>query len=217
MSEAAIPMLCLHLTQRSADVALGVPYNIAGYALLLELFSRITGIRPGLFGHTMIDAHVYTAKADGSMASTTGARPAHAAPRTPQALPRLTIDPAIKSLDDLKPLLQADTETAMKHFVLTGYENRTRGSRSRSRSSGDRGELRMRGMIFAISPERVIGVKGQIPWRHPGDQRRFKQVTLGTTVIMGRATFDENGRPLPGRRNIVVTGRPLEVPGVEIA
>ncbi len=117
------PMLCLHLTQRSADVALGVPYNIAGYALLLELFSRITGIRPGLFGHTMIDAHVYTAKADGSMAEydhVPGLRTQLT--RMPRALPRLTIDPAIKSLDDLKPLLEADTETVMKHFVLTGYE-----------------------------------------------------------------------------------------------
>jgi dihydrofolate reductase len=72
-------------------------------------------------------------------------------------------------------------------------------------------------MIFAISPERVIGVGGKIPWRHPGDMRRFKQVTMGSTVIMGRATFDENGRPLPGRRNIVVTSRPLDVPGVEVA
>jgi dihydrofolate reductase len=72
-------------------------------------------------------------------------------------------------------------------------------------------------MIFAISPERVIGVGGKIPWRHPGDMRRFKQVTLGSTVIMGRATFDENGRPLPGRRNIVVTSRPLDVAGVEVA
>src|SRR5271170_1901691 len=75
----------------------------------------------------------------------------------------------------------------------------------------------MRGMIFAMSPDRVIGLDGKIPWRHPGDMRRFKRVTLGTTVIMGRATFDESGRPLPGRRNIVVTSRPLEVPGVEVA
>jgi dihydrofolate reductase len=75
----------------------------------------------------------------------------------------------------------------------------------------------MRGMIFAMSPERIIGLDGRIPWRHPGDQRRFKKVTLGSTVIMGRATFDENGRPLPGRRNIVVTSRPLDVPGVEVA
>ncbi len=75
----------------------------------------------------------------------------------------------------------------------------------------------MRGMIFAMSPERVIGLDGKIPWRHPGDQRRFKKVTLGSTIIMGRATFDENGRPLPGRRNIVVTSRALDVPGVEVA
>jgi thymidylate synthase len=117
------PMLCLHLTQRSADVALGVPYNIAGYALLLELFSRFTGIRPGLFGHTMIDAHVYTAKADGSMAEydhVPGLRTQLT--REPRPLPRLAIDPAIRSLDDLKPLLQADTEAVMKHFVLSGYQ-----------------------------------------------------------------------------------------------
>jgi thymidylate synthase len=123
LDDSGDPMLCLHLTQRSADVALGVPYNIAGYALLLELFSRFTGIRPGLFGHTMIDAHVYTAKADGSMAEydhVPGLR--KQLTREPRALPRLAIDPAIRSLDDLKPLLQADTETVMKHFVLTGYE-----------------------------------------------------------------------------------------------
>lgn len=75
----------------------------------------------------------------------------------------------------------------------------------------------MRGMIFAESPEGVIGQGGKIPWRHPGDQRRFKKVTMGSTLIMGRATFDETGRPLPGRRNIVVTSRPLDVPGVEVA
>jgi dihydrofolate reductase len=73
----------------------------------------------------------------------------------------------------------------------------------------------MRGMIFAVSPEGVIGLGGKIPWRHPGDFRRFKRLTTGTTVIMGRATFDEVGKPLPGRRNLVVTSRPLEMPGVE--
>jgi thymidylate synthase len=117
------PLLCLHLTQRSADVALGVPYNIAGYALLLELFSRFTGIRAGLFGHTMIDAHVYTAKADGSMAEydhVPGLK--KQLEREPRPLPSLTIDPAIRSLDDLRPLLDADTETVMKHFVLRGYD-----------------------------------------------------------------------------------------------
>ncbi len=116
------PLLCLHLTQRSADVALGVPYNIAGYALLLELFGRMTGLRPGIFAHTMIDAHVYTAKADGTMAEydhVPGLR--RQLEREPRPLPRLTIAPAIRSLGDLRPLLEADTETVLSHFALTGY------------------------------------------------------------------------------------------------
>ena len=117
------PLLCLHLTQRSADVALGVPYNIAGYAFLLELFSRFTGIPAGLFGHTMIDAHIYTSKPDGSMAEydhVPGLK--SQLERAPRALPRLKIDPAIRALEDLRPLLDAETPAVMKHFVLEGYE-----------------------------------------------------------------------------------------------
>ena len=61
-------------------------------------------------------------------------------------------------------------------------------------------------MIAAVSPEGVIGLHGAIPWRHPGDMRRFARVTRGGTVIMGRLTWTSmNGRPLPHRRNIVIT------------
>jgi dihydrofolate reductase len=73
----------------------------------------------------------------------------------------------------------------------------------------------MRGMIWAASPENVIGAGGTIPWRYPGDQRRFKRLTMGATIVMGRATFESIGRALPGRRNVVVTGRSIDVPGVE--
>ena len=73
----------------------------------------------------------------------------------------------------------------------------------------------MKGMIFAVSPEGVIGVGGRIPWRYPGDFRRFKRITMGKTIVMGRHTFESIGHALPGRRNIVVTSRPLNVPGVE--
>jgi dihydrofolate reductase len=73
----------------------------------------------------------------------------------------------------------------------------------------------MRGMIWAASPENIIGAGGTIPWRYPGDQRRFKRLTMGATIVMGRATFESIGRALPGRRNVVVTGRSLDVPGVE--
>jgi dihydrofolate reductase len=75
----------------------------------------------------------------------------------------------------------------------------------------------MRGMIFAVSPEGVIGQGGTIPWRHPGDMRRFKRVTMGATVIMGRKTFESMGRALPGRRNLVVTGGRIEAPEIEVA
>lgn len=61
------------------------------------------------------------------------------------------------------------------------------------------------GMIAAVSPEGVIGLGGKIPWRHPGDMRRFKRVTRGATVIMGRLTWESmNEKPLPDRRNIVI-------------
>ncbi len=73
----------------------------------------------------------------------------------------------------------------------------------------------MRGMIYAQSPEGVIGVAGRIPWRYQGDFRRFKRVTMGKTLIMGRKTFESIGHPLVGRRNIVVTSHPIAVAGVE--
>jgi thymidylate synthase len=117
------PRLNLHLTQRSCDVALGIPYNIAGYALILELFSRFSGIRAGQWAHTLIDAHIYTAKPDGSMAEydhVPGLR--EQLTRTPRKLPKLTISPDIRKLDDLLPLLEADTDEVMRHFVLEGYD-----------------------------------------------------------------------------------------------
>jgi dihydrofolate reductase len=67
-----------------------------------------------------------------------------------------------------------------------------------------------RGMMVAMSPEGVIGVGGKIPWHYRGDLRRVKRLTLGTTLIMGRVTWESlGGKPLPGRRNLVVTSRSL--------
>jgi dihydrofolate reductase len=64
------------------------------------------------------------------------------------------------------------------------------------------------GLIWAQSPSGVIGRAGGIPWRLPEDQARFKGLTLGHTVVMGRLTWESlptKVRPLPGRRNVVVT------------
>jgi dihydrofolate reductase len=72
----------------------------------------------------------------------------------------------------------------------------------------------VRGIIVAVSPEGVIGVGGRVPWHYPADLKRFKRLTLGTTIIMGRLTWESIGsKPLKGRRNLVVTRRAL--PGVE--
>ena len=73
----------------------------------------------------------------------------------------------------------------------------------------------MIGMIVAIARSGVIGIDGKIPWHHPADMRRFKLVTTGHTVIMGRNTWASIGKPLPNRRNIVVTS--AMIPGVDCA
>ena len=116
------PILCLHLTQRSADIALGVPYNIAGYALILELFSHLTGIRAGVFGHTLVDAHVYTCKPDGS-----DSKYDHVPglleqlKRVPRKLPQIKISDSIKSLDDIEDVLDASTKQILDIFQISNY------------------------------------------------------------------------------------------------
>ncbi len=66
-----------------------------------------------------------------------------------------------------------------------------------------------------MSPEGVIGVDGKIPWHYPADLKRFKELTIDKTIIMGRLTYESIGRPLPRRRNIVIASAPVEVPNVE--
>ncbi len=115
--------LCLHCTQRSCDTALGVPYNIAGYAFLLHLFAHLSGIEPGIFGHTLIDAHIYTSKLDGSKAEydhVPGLK--EQLTREPRSLPRLTISNSIRELSDISALLYKNTDEVMSHFVLDGYD-----------------------------------------------------------------------------------------------
>jgi len=60
-------------------------------------------------------------------------------------------------------------------------------------------------LVWAMDKHRVIGREGRLPWHLPADLRRFKAITLGHTVIMGRRTFASIGRPLPERRNLVLS------------
>ncbi len=73
-------------------------------------------------------------------------------------------------------------------------------------------------LIASVAENGVIGSEGDLAWRNSDDLRRFKKLTLGHPVVMGRRTFDSIGRPLPGRRNIVVTRAPeWTAQGVEVA
>ncbi len=63
----------------------------------------------------------------------------------------------------------------------------------------------MLSLIVAASQNGVIGIQNRLPWKLPADLKRFKQLTLGHPVIMGRKTFESIGKPLPGRTNIVLT------------
>ena len=63
-------------------------------------------------------------------------------------------------------------------------------------------------LVAAVAENRVIGRSGGLPWRLPDDLKFFKQLTTGHTVIMGRKTFDEVKRPLPNRRNVVISRDP---------
>ena len=73
-------------------------------------------------------------------------------------------------------------------------------------------------LIAAMSENRVIGIGNRIPWVIPSDLKRFSEITMGHTVLFGRKTFESIGRPLPGRKNIILTEqRDYSVEGAFVA
>ncbi|MBZ0127286.1 MAG: thymidylate synthase, partial [Rhodocyclaceae bacterium] len=89
--------------QRSADIFLGVPFNIASYALLTLMLAQVCGYRPGDFVHTLGDAHLYTNHLDQARLQLT---------RTPRALPQLRINPEVRDLFAFR----------FEDFALEGYD-----------------------------------------------------------------------------------------------
>ncbi|MBL8472991.1 MAG: thymidylate synthase [Rhodocyclaceae bacterium] len=95
--------LSCQLYQRSADIFLGVPFNIASYALLTLMIAQVCGYQPGDFVHTFGDAHLYSNHLDQARTQLE---------RTPRALPRMRLDPAVKNLADFR----------FEHFTLENYD-----------------------------------------------------------------------------------------------
>lgn len=95
--------LSLQLYQRSADIFLGVPFNIASYALLTIILAKVSGLEPGEFVHTFGDVHIYENHIE---------QVKEQLKRKPRPFPTLTIDTSVKKLDDFRP----------EHVTLDGYD-----------------------------------------------------------------------------------------------
>ena len=71
-------------------------------------------------------------------------------------------------------------------------------------------------IVVAIGSNNAIGKNNKLLWHLPKDLKHFKELTTGHTVIMGRKTYDSVGKPLPNRRNIVITRQQIDIPGCEV-
>jgi len=72
-------------------------------------------------------------------------------------------------------------------------------------------------LIAALDKNRLIGADNGMPWHLPADFKHFKEITMGKPVVMGRKTFESIGRPLPGRKNIVISRKGFSADGVTSA
>ena len=173
--------LSCQLYQRSADVFLGVPFNIASYALLTHLIARETGCVPGDFVHTFGDAHLYLNHIEQAREQLK---------REPRPLPRLKLAPGAlfeTRYDDIEH---------RRIRSLAGHRRADRGVEKGSSSMQP--ELVA---VAAVARNGVIGADNGLPWRVSSDLKHFKALTMGKPLILGRRTFESLRAPAARARN----------------
>ena len=178
--------LSCQLYQRSADIFLGVPFNIASYALLTMMMAQVCGYQAGEFIHTFGDAHLYLNHLDQADLQLS---------REVRTLPHMTINPDIKDIFAFK----------FNDFELRDYAPHPH---IKGEVVGVSEPTCKIALIVAVADNGVIGAGNEIPWKCSSDMQYFRKTTMGKPVIMGRKTWESLGRPLKGRTNIVISQNP---------
>ena len=175
----------LHLihNQRSGDTPIGVPSNMAQYTALGLMLEQLTGYRFAEYVHWIQYAHIYANQlpaVDEMLA------------REPRRAADVAADAAGRRIDDIH-------DFRAEHFELSDYDPHP--------AIAGIPVANVIAIVVAHSANRVIGRDGELPWRLPSDLRRFRELTSGHAVLMGRSTFEslpDAFRPLPDRRNLVL-------------